>query len=41
MLAALMGDRYSIDLTRQRSILEILRSALDLYRRYPRSSVVS
>jgi uncharacterized membrane protein YGL010W len=28
-------DPYSIDLSRRRSILEILRSALDLYWRYP------
>jgi hypothetical protein len=35
MLGPLVEPAYSIDLTRRRSILEILRSSLDLYRRYP------
>jgi hypothetical protein len=35
MLAALVEPPYSIDLSRRRSIWKILRSTLDLYRRYP------
>jgi len=35
MLAALVEDPYSIDLTRERSTWEILRSTLKLYSEYP------